>query len=508
MNAIISVCHFCELHGPSVLLSTQNTRCHNEANFKRNKFYGFPECLQSYGTAVTSSCEACQSIGNNIFVTSDHDTQTSYISTQLPWQSETEALVRQACTRSLSCEVSHGKEGVLVFSDDLGVGGAQGCSVLSHTFLIRDSLARGFHRWFSITVLTRDRLLLLNVWPFLEKNISVFVSEMQSAANKVYEAEQTARPQRALRLSNAYCVDKSSRALPEITGSPQVYAQLHLWFVWLLRNSTTHLRETFPPLNWTLPFGPLEDSEQGITFISAKRDLPCTLASPNNQNSVKCLVQTAGPSVNSLGMLRVLLGPANFACVVFCLLVGRQVVVRGQPAALVTSILLTLKVLLPKGCERLIPFSSQYVSPSECNMLGIEARAAVPQPSPQVARVEVLLPPDCETQESMALFNQASQFRYHLKWPGQLPTKWPTYLAKLDRAMESNLLSDSTLSLQIAALRMETLNAARVLHQVEFLDKKDSCDRKDKNALLQALGVNSSDLEVLSFWAKGCLSQL
>ncbi|KAE8737125.1 hypothetical protein FOCC_FOCC017416 [Frankliniella occidentalis] len=294
--------------------------------------------------------------------------------------------------------------------------------------------------------------------------------------------------------------------MSELTGSPQVYAQLHLWFVWLLRNSATHLRETFPLLNWTLPFGPLEDSEEGFTFVSAKRDLHCTQTSPDNSNLVKYVVQTTGPSVNSLGMLRSLIGPTNFACVVFCLLVGRQVVVRGQPAVLVASILLTLKVLLPKGCARLIPFSSQYMSPIECNMLGIESRAAVPQPSPQVARLEVLLPPDCETPESLALLNQASQFTYHLKWPGQLPTKWPSYLAKLERAMQSDLLSESTLLLQIAALRMETLNAARVLHQVDFQDKKDSTDRKDKTALLQALGVNTSDSEVLSFWSKSCLS--
>lgn len=73
----------------------------------------------------------------------------------------------------------------MVYSDDFGSGSSSGCSVLSHTFLIRDSLARGFHRWFSITVLTRDRLMLLNMWPFLEKTISAIVSDLQIAANKV-----------------------------------------------------------------------------------------------------------------------------------------------------------------------------------------------------------------------------------------------------------------------------------------------------------------------------------
>lgn len=42
---------------------------------------------------------------------------------------------------------------------------------------------------------------------------------------QVYEAEQTARPQRALRLSNTFCSDKSSRPLSELTGSSKVFAQ-------------------------------------------------------------------------------------------------------------------------------------------------------------------------------------------------------------------------------------------------------------------------------------------
>lgn len=54
---------------------------------------------------LTLKKQACQPLGNNVYVTSDHDAETSYVSSQFPCQPETEALVRQACTRSLSCEV-------------------------------------------------------------------------------------------------------------------------------------------------------------------------------------------------------------------------------------------------------------------------------------------------------------------------------------------------------------------------------------------------------------------
>lgn len=58
-------------------------------------------------------------------------------------------------------------------------------------------------------------------------------------------------------------------------------------------------------------------------------------------------------------------------------------------------------------------------------MLGIDARAAVPQPSPLVARLEVLLPPEGGNLES-ATFEDVKKFSFHLKWPGHLPTKCKT----------------------------------------------------------------------------------
>ena len=55
--------------------------------------------------------------------------------------------------------------------------------VLSHTFQIRDSKARGFYRLFSITVIMKDKLLLLNIQPFLSDNIQVSVIIIQKINN-------------------------------------------------------------------------------------------------------------------------------------------------------------------------------------------------------------------------------------------------------------------------------------------------------------------------------------
>lgn len=67
-----------------------------------------------------------------------------------------------------SCEVSQDKLGGVVFFGDATRG-----HVLSHTFQIKDSKARGFLRLFSIIILMKDKLFLLNVQPYLSNHLEV-----------------------------------------------------------------------------------------------------------------------------------------------------------------------------------------------------------------------------------------------------------------------------------------------------------------------------------------------
>lgn len=90
------------------------------------------------------------------------------------------------------------------------------------------------------------------------------------------------------------------------------------------------------------------EEEDGYTFISAKRDFKSTVNLPErNKDELHCFVHTTGPNISSLSTLRSIIGPVNFASIVLCLLVGRQIIVRGQPAVLIASILFSLKVSVP-----------------------------------------------------------------------------------------------------------------------------------------------------------------
>lgn len=77
------------------------------------------------------------------------------------------------------CQVCPGREGPIFFGDE------QHGFVFSHTFFIKDSLARGFQRWYSIVMVAMDRIYLINSWPFLLRHLRLTIQSLQSTALKV-----------------------------------------------------------------------------------------------------------------------------------------------------------------------------------------------------------------------------------------------------------------------------------------------------------------------------------
>ncbi|KAG8548219.1 hypothetical protein GDO81_026137, partial [Engystomops pustulosus] len=118
------------------------------------------------------------------YISHDKETSIKYVSHQHPNHPQLFSIVRQACVRSLSCEVCPGREGPIFFGDE------QHGFVFSHTFFIKDSLARGFQRWYSIIVIMMDRIYLINSWPFLLSKIRGVIDELQGKALKVRSLQQ------------------------------------------------------------------------------------------------------------------------------------------------------------------------------------------------------------------------------------------------------------------------------------------------------------------------------
>ncbi|KAK7077290.1 hypothetical protein SK128_014228 [Halocaridina rubra] len=377
MNAIISLCHFCELHGPSVVFCTQAFRdlldfdsfsdldtCDlldsrsvgNKEQPKVDESQGWRYGQLNLDTHASEKnsigneyCIACRSFPHNKpgFISNDDTARVSYVSSQYPLQSELYVLVRQGCIRSLSCEDCPGKEGPIYFGDE-----ARG-HVLSYTFFLRDVQARGFQRWYSILILMKDKMLLLNSWPFLVRHLRETISHLQEKASKIYENEESKVSHRALR-SAASMMDntkkqrsqsatRQARSLPELVGDEKVWQHLHTSGTWLLKAGGLRLQER------------LVEGPQVHAYVSE--------VSPSEGINIRDLSNACS-------------GPV-FHRMVHHLLIGRKIIIRGTSEHLITAIVQSLKPLVPKHCFRAINFSEQYVTYDTWNILGLHPSAGI-----------------------------------------------------------------------------------------------------------------------------------
>lgn len=138
--------------------------------------------------------------------------------------------------------------------------------VLSHTFSLQDSLARGFYRKYCIIVLMKDKVIktkllkknkahmnhfkvyLLNAWHILRKHIKEVVEDLQKHAKIVNGTEQEKQSQRAFRQAQT-SPTVSTRSLSQLTGQPAVFAHIHLWFCWILNIKIASEQLKFPTLS-------------------------------------------------------------------------------------------------------------------------------------------------------------------------------------------------------------------------------------------------------------------
>lgn len=102
MNAIITLNHFCDIHGPQVIFTTQTLRDQFLIDAK------IDELKSSTNNDYKSPCGGCSSIGNKlIFKTEDKESTILFVSSEKTlFGAEILSLLKSTALRSLSCEVS------------------------------------------------------------------------------------------------------------------------------------------------------------------------------------------------------------------------------------------------------------------------------------------------------------------------------------------------------------------------------------------------------------------
>ncbi|KAM9806226.1 folliculin isoform X1 [Syngnathus acus] len=529
MNALVALCHFCELHGPRTLFCTEalhppspspssqaGVAVPGDRDVDRD---GEGLTMRANSSAQRGEmCEGCRSLpaSHPGFMSIDDETGIRFVSHQHPREPQLFSVVRQACVRSLSCEVTGdvcpGREGPIFFGDE------QHGFVFSHTFFIKDSLARGFQRWYSIVMVAMDRIYLINSWPFLLRHLRLTIQSLQSTALKVFDNEQGICPQRAVRMNSVFSPavfphqrsGNAARSLTSLTQHPNLWASLHSSFSWLLKACGSRLTEKLlegAPTEDTLVL--IERQTEQEEEMSCWEGAEGGVSKPQAQQLDGQAAhddESPGPRFKSLRHLRQALGAAEFRQVAWHVLMGNQVIWRGAEPRLIQSAFAVLKTLLPVGCVRSVPYSTHYEEAYKCNFLGLSPDVAIPAhviSSEFSVLVDVISDTCC--QSPLTEDNICSLYQFIMSSANTQPTdRGPTLLNKLEVALSNENLSVDVVSHCLLCLKEEWMNKVKVLFKFSKVDGRSREDTQKVLALLGTTGPGEEDnVRLLKFWMTG-----
>ncbi|XP_004206530.1 folliculin isoform X1 [Hydra vulgaris] len=521
MNAVIALCHFCELHGPSILFCTKPFHCinHTESEIESGTVEASPlSCgvlttrLQSYvyvenkedeikqikrpmqeqSSGSQSTCEGCRSLepGELGFISFNKESHISYVSTQHPEEQELYSVLRHACVRSLSCEICPGREGPIMFGDD-----ASGY-VFSYTFFLKDSLSRGFQRWYSIICVMMDRNYLVTSWPFLISNFRTVIGELQSKADIYYKNEQSEKPQldshflprKTVLTPDAFRRSRGGqiyRSLRQIINEKNVFEKLHKAFSWIIQASCERYTEKL--FEGTSMSGYMDDEEMTSSLLE-----DFILKGCQDYNH---------PIFTSILHAYQVIGKDNFHLLAFHVVRGDQVVVQSDFKRTAVSLIKVLKDLIPAGCFRCQVYEEEYQDSWRCNFLGLKECCEIPQhllSSNQIVVVAI-------TREKKDETASASHFRlcensfdgFQIHVTGAPVEKEPSYLTSIMESLSNEHINDELFMVMLVALKERWMGRVKILFKFSK-DSKKLIEEKDR--LLAILQSKSDDEILLKYW--------
>uniref|UniRef100_A0A668VBH2 Folliculin n=1 Tax=Oreochromis aureus TaxID=47969 RepID=A0A668VBH2_OREAU len=514
MNALVALCHFCELHGPRTLFCTEalhppspspSSQAGAQVPGDRDGDRDGEGLTMKANSSATQKemCEGCRSLpaSHPGFVSIDDETGIRFLSHQHPRQSQLFSVVRQACVRSLSCEVCPGREGPIFFGDE------QHGFVFSHTFFIKDSLARGFQRWYSIVMVAMDRIYLINSWPFLLRHLKLTIQSLQSTALKV----------ECLTMNREFFFHTKGVAMQPVLSHP-ANEWSHLTSR-LLKACGSRLTEKLlegAPTEDTLVLieRQTEQEEEMSCWEGAEggasktqRHLSETELAHNFLSDDTKLDELPGPKFRSLRHLRQVLGAPDFRQLAWHVLMGNQVIWRGADPVLIQSAFTVLKSLLPVGCVRSVPYSSQYEEAYKCNFLGLCPDVPIPA---HVSSSEFTVLVDITSERSCHIpavreDDISSLYQFTITSANTQPIdRGPALLNKLEVALCNENLSVDVVSHCLLCLKEEWMNKVKVLFKFSKVDGRGREDTQKVLALLGATGPGEEDnVRLLKYWMTG-----
>uniref|UniRef100_A0A915BDN5 Folliculin n=1 Tax=Parascaris univalens TaxID=6257 RepID=A0A915BDN5_PARUN len=457
MQTVMALCHFCENHGPRVVMTTQSmrdstqTECCGPACPISNSVM-FPEegnsyrdrhvdCLMNEVRDDEGRCMACSSFcdGSGL-VTADLDAGINYISSQVAVNERVCQLVKHACLRSLSCEVyasmplqahtstmkgtkgisvptpnarmgnfedswleanvDEGSDGVILFGDD------DHGYTLSHTFRLRDAKARGFQRWFSLIVICMDKLLITNNYEFFVSSLSTIIHRLQEQANNVFFMEQS-------ELANE-CLKQASRAslLPahfmrNRVTKLELDTSRSLALITANPNIFTKLHKQMTYVLRTQARLCTESVLEGVPTQDALVQLEMERSFDEEMGSelsatdwgIDALQQIVALQFVARRLYHLEQQPLALEALLRQLVTGGQVLVKCDDSSFARQFLIAFAYLLPIGCVHLT-YSQRYEHVFKYNLLACPMSMQIPADAGDVVIASVVLDEEIDSAET------------------------------------------------------------------------------------------------------------
>ena len=237
MSPIVALCHFCEVHGPAVIMVTQSQRAGespDQTDCETNIQHIVGQERQS-----PAGCERCWSLKTNqhLIISKDQSNRQTFLTSQVVLQPEMELILRNAVVRAISCEVPYKRETPLLFSDP------SVSTVAANNFFLKDWKARGFQRYYSIIVVTNERQHLISNLKSINSKVSQMIENMKKMSDDTYNLEtchsKSLDPPTFRKRSSI----GGQRNLIEIVRDPTIYEKVHRKFVEILQTLENGLKE-------------------------------------------------------------------------------------------------------------------------------------------------------------------------------------------------------------------------------------------------------------------------
>lgn len=511
----ISLGNFCEVHGPTIIFSTQ---VYPLASLRLSK-----EPTQVPQKRV---CPMCESIPDDTgFITADESTGTAFISKRTP--SMLKDAIQQACVRSLCCEWV--PQEVVSFTPQ-GMGRARSVSVtetdkasrsflspefthrtetkrttpiipimhgckqngytLSLEFKVEDNKARGSARWYVVNITWMGNpayLGAVSCFQVAESIIGPFIREIQDRAMtfKVrefeYERNRSLNGTRPGNDDNSFMDSKRSLARIVDTTPYDLFEYVH---------------KTFCKVSLSL--------SKDFFYPAMRRSPQFSLTSRKEPPSSSEYLETE----KGFDLIRLFsnLSTTDAKILLYNCFAGNQVIVRGDWEAEVRGAVCKIAcALLPHDLRgEICEYSCTYKSFYEARFLGVPLSAEIPNPKEMYTVLDAFEegflgdPPGTENEEVDTGDRYAGRAVLTLDTDMSKCSVEGVYFQTsiVDDMLAS--LKSSTVEHRIALIHDRWMTAAKLGYALQNQGLFDN--ESDINSVLPLLNIQKTDLDILKYW--------